>query len=184
MGLLVILSPLLIYLGAKTISSSSRVGIIAVLIYTLSGTIWFDSIFDSGLYANFIGILAALFLVFVIISGVRYPKSPITWIVFLLAVVNAYFSHYTILSIFPALVLFPIVQYLLRKPDVKSYAVFGFVATFPPLIPLLIFPSLAKIVIPLLSSGRGAISGSTALSNAFSSIPVLSSFGDPRCTTM
>ncbi len=174
MGLLVTLSPLLLYLATKVISSSRRVGLIGVVLYTFSGTIWFDSVFDSGLYANFIGILAALFLIFVFIMAVQRPRSPATWVIFFFALVNAYMSHYTILSLFPALLLIPLIQFLMRKPNVKTYSVFGIISILPPIISLILFPTLASIVLPLLSSGRGVVLGGTTLSVALSSVPVLS----------
>jgi hypothetical protein len=173
-GLLVVLSPLLMYLGAKMISTSERVGVISAALYALSGTVWFDGVFDSGLYANFIGILAALFLTSIVIMAVQKPRALTTWVAFLLALVNAYMSHYTILSLFPALLLLPLILFLFKKPHVKDYLLFGVVSVLPPIAAIFAIPTLADIVIPLLSSGRGAISGSTTLSSALSSVPVMS----------
>ena len=60
---LTVLSPLLFYLAAQRLFASVAVSTITAAVYSLSATIWFSSIFNSGLYANFFGILASLFLI-------------------------------------------------------------------------------------------------------------------------
>lgn len=177
MAILVILSSLLFYSATKKIFSSSRVALIATGIYVLSGTIWFASVFDSGLFANFYGILAALFLLIALLGVINNFRAPSAWAIFLVAVVNAYFSHYTLLTLIPAIVLLPALQLLsVKKWDrtLVSYLVPALAVILPAVVPLIVFPNLGARILRLASSGGGVLSGSTYLSNFFAPIPVLS----------
>src|SRR5437660_3877174 len=95
MAILVVLSPLFIYQVSVKLFDNQSAALLNVAIYAFSGTIWFGSVFNSGLYANFFGILVALFLLSSLVSVTR-PNSPrLTWLVFLLSTAAAYMSHYT-----------------------------------------------------------------------------------------
>jgi len=177
MAILVVLSSLLFYSATKKIFSSSIIGLICTSIYVLSGTIWFASVFDSGLFANFYGILSALFLLVALVGVVNNLRAISSWIIFLIAVVNAYFSHYTLLTILPAILFLPLLQLVLvkkNKTPVIGYLVPALVVIIPAVIPLVVFPGLGSRIISLASSGGGTLSGSTVLSSAFGSLPVLS----------
>ena len=63
MALLVFLSPLLIYLASVRLFSNRVSALLVTIVYAFSGTLWFDSVFNAGLYANFFGLLASLFLI-------------------------------------------------------------------------------------------------------------------------
>src|SRR5207245_5746851 len=105
MAVLVLFSPLFVYLASVELFENQFVGLLNVAIYTFSGTIWFGSIFNSGLYANFFGIVIALFLLSSLIS-VTKPNAPrLIWAVFLLSTVAAYMSHYTEVTVFAAITL-------------------------------------------------------------------------------
>jgi hypothetical protein len=176
MAILVVLSQFLFYAAAKRIFSDSRVALITTVIYVLSGTIWFGSVFDSGLYANFYGIVSALFLLIALIS-VSTEFSVPSLLIFLISVVNAYFSHYTLLTILPAILFVPLFQFFLtkeRRETFRNYFIPAIIIIAPAIIPLIIFPGLGQRILQLASGGGGLLSGSTTLSTALSSVPVLS----------
>ena len=62
MGFLVFLSPLVVYFSVKELFDS-RAAIWTSALYSLSGFVWFGAIFNSGLYANFVGLLSSLALI-------------------------------------------------------------------------------------------------------------------------
>lgn len=177
MAILVVLSSLLFYSATKRIFLNPTVALICAAIYVLSGTIWFASVFDSGLYANFYGILAALFLLISLIGVINEFRAVQSWVVFLISVINAYFSHYTLLTILPAILLLPLLQLFFARKDkqtVIGFLIPALVIVVPAVVPLVVFPGLSSRIIFLASSGGGSLSGSTTLSSAFATVPVLS----------
>jgi hypothetical protein len=178
MAILISLSPLIFYYAAKRIfSNNTAVALIVVAVYVFSGTIWYASVLDSGLYANFFGLLAVLFLLIALTNLVTNYKSIPAWIVFLIAVVDAFMSHYTALSILPAIVALPLIEAVINKkkwPDVKAYAYPAIILVIPLAIPFLVFPNLEKLVVSVIYQSTGNLSGSTFLSGVFSSFPVIS----------
>jgi hypothetical protein len=173
MAILITLSPLIFFLGAKQIFSSTKIGLISAIIVTLSGSVWFAGPLDSGLYANFFGILAVLFLPVALFYVAENRKSVGGWIFFVFVMLNLYMSHYTALTLLPAIVILPVTRLISRKQGLKNYAVPAAVTILPILISLVLYPSLVKNAIFLAESGGGIVTGGTALSSAFSSIPVL-----------
>lgn len=172
-AILITVSPLIFYVSAKRIFSSSRVGLVTATVYALSGSIWYSGPLDSGLYPNFFGILAVLFLLVTLYYVIESPRSIAFWLLFLLATVNMYMSHYTALTILPPLLFIPMYQLIIRKTDAKRYIAPVLVAIVPAGVQLFIFPHLANYIFFLAESGGGVIGGRTAISNALSTIPVL-----------
>jgi hypothetical protein len=173
MAVLVLLSPLVVYLGSKKIFSGEAPALVVTAVYSLTGTIWFDSVFNSGLYANFFGIIASLFLLAMIAGLFGRAGSPAAWAAFVLAAVMAYFSHYTAITLLPALLIVPVAQYFRARSDVRRYLLPPLAAVAPGAVALLAFPGLASLLITLAEEGGGSLSGSTALSLALSGLPVL-----------
>jgi len=177
MAILVVLSSILFFSSTKRIFQDTRIALVTTGIYVFSGTIWFASVFDSGLFANFYGILAAMFLLIALNNIVGNWKSSSAWIIFLISVVNAYMSHYTLLTILPAILLLPFLNYFMAKDkrqNLRGYLFAALVIIAPAIIPLVLIPGLGQRIISLASSGGGLLTGSTTLSNLFSSLPVLS----------
>lgn len=174
MALLVVLSPLLFYLAAKSLFSRRLAGVIVAAVYAFSGTIWFIGVFNSGLFANFFGVLAALFLIVATLNVASSVKSVRGWLVFFLALVMAYFSHYTTMTLFPALLVLPFVQFFRDRKQAVGYLAPAVAAIAPGLVGLAVFPGLLTKVLNLAAAGGGQITGKTLLSAAFSGIPVLS----------
>ncbi len=175
MGVLVVLSPLLVYAASKRILASSRAALTTVAVYVLSGTIWFNGVFDAGLYANFFGILACLFFIVAFLQvaeGIRYPRY---WLIFSLALVMVYFSHYSSVTLFPALLILPLVRVAMDGKDVKRYFLPVLVAFLPAAVALVTDPKLASLLWGLVFGGVGpmALLGHTALSDALSAFPVV-----------
>jgi hypothetical protein len=174
MALLVLLSPLLVYWVTGELAEDRRAALVVAALYSLSATVWFNSVFDSGLYANFFGILAVLFLVGCYAQLSTDMRSPRLWVVFILATVTAYFSHYTAITVVPALFVFPLVQ-LLREGR-KSWRLFvpPLVFIAPGLAGVAADPSLVSTVIRLALQGGGKTVGQTFVSSALAGEPVLS----------
>lgn len=173
MGLLVFVSPLIIYFSVKTLFDS-KAALWSAAVYTLSGSLWFGMVFSSGLWPNFWGLLSSLLLIAAAVYLVEHPlhlkrpyihptnlKGPI---VFSVALVNALFSHYSILLVFPALLLY----FAIKKNPL------GLGMTFVPLLGgLILFPSL----ISSLSSFGGVSTGTVpapSLLAAIIPLPTLS----------
>ncbi len=175
MGVLVILSPLIVYAASKRILTSSRAGLITVAIYVLSGTIWFDSVFDAGIYANFFGIIACLFFLVAFLQVAEGTRNPSRWLLFLLALVMVYFSHYSSVTLFPALLVLPLVRFALEGGGFKRYLLPGVVALAPAAVALVAYPDFPAIL-KLAFSGTGGqtLVGHTVVSDAVAAIPVVS----------
>ena len=177
MAILVTISPLLFFLASKKILGSERAGLIVTILYSFSGMVWFAGVFDSGLYPNFYGILAALFLIVAIINVVK-TKSLLPWVVFAIALVNAYMSHYSFLTLLPSLILLPVFRLIkirsVADSSFRRYLIAAIVTIAPAGIPLILYPNLASRILSLATSGGGVQAASTFLSNTFSSFPVLS----------
>jgi len=174
MGLLVVLSPLMIYLAATRIFSSIGAGIVTAALYVFSGAVWFDSVFNSGLYANFFGSLVALFLVVALLDVSERIRSPQAWLVFALAVLAAYFSHYTTITLLPVLLAVSLVQFIRKRSDYKRILIPSIVAIAPAVLVVLVRPRIIHLLLYLASASGGALTGSTTLSSALSFLPSLS----------
>jgi hypothetical protein len=173
MGFLVVLSPLLVYLGASRLFSRRSAGLVASAVYALSGTVWFVSVFDAGLYANFFGILISLFLLVSLVDIIGDIRSVRGWTVFVLAVVAAYFSHYTTVTLIPALFGVPLIQLFRNRADVKRFLIPPIVAAAPGILVIVSSPGLVSRVLNLAIAGGGSLNGSTAISSALAPIPAL-----------
>ena len=110
MVILVALSPLLFYLASKEILESHETAVITSAIYSLNASIWFVTVFDSGLYANLFGIMITLFLLVATKKVIDEPHNGLSWAIFFATLFAGYFSHYTMVTIIPALLLLPLIQ--------------------------------------------------------------------------
>jgi len=173
MAILAALSPLLFYLVAQKLFSSNVAVTITALMYTLSATIWFGTVFNSGLYANFFGILASLFLLVALIELGLNLKSPGAWAVLCLATTTAYFSHYSTLTILPAVLILPFVQYFADRDLPKRVFLASLLIVLPAAIAILAYPTIITSF-ELLASGGGTVIGGTWISGLFSTFPILS----------
>lgn len=174
MAVLVVLSPLLVYFAAKSIFSRRFAALIVAAAYSSTGTVWFVGVFDSGLFPNFFGILAVLFFLAAYVGISKAVRSWRTWTVFTLALVMFYFSHFTAVTILPALVAVPVVQYALMKRDVAKFVAPTLVSLAPAGIAFVAVPNLLSFLLSLATGTGGVISGSTYLTSSLAGIPVLS----------
>jgi hypothetical protein len=173
MGILGMLSPLLFYLISVRLSNSQRCGLIVAVVYAGSGAIWFGMLFVSGLFSNFFGVLASLFLVVVFIDMARDRPTVSTAIVLALATVNGYFSHFSFVTLLPAIVAYPLVGLLSSRKLPRQQLVAVGIVILPGLIGVALY---AHILYRLFLANResAAVGGSTLLSQALSFYPVLS----------
>ena len=120
---------------------------------------------------------AAMFLMIALTGVIGDWRSSSNWIIFLISVVNAYMSHYTLLTILPAMLLLPVLQYLFdrrKRQNLNGYLYPAILIVAPAVIPLIAIPSLGERILSLASSGGGLLTGSTTLSSFFGFLPVLS----------
>jgi hypothetical protein len=174
MALLVCISPLLFYLVGKSLFSRRLAGLVVAAVYVFSGTIWFAGVFNIGLFPNFFGILASLFLIVVVLDVGSLPKSLRMWVLFFLALIMFYFSHYSSLTLLPALLTLPLVQLLRERKLSMDYLLPSFALIAPGILGLIVSPSLLSQVLGLAVAGGGNPSGGTPLSAALAGLPVLS----------
>lgn len=185
MAILMTLSPLLFFVtGKKLFSDSVLAGLITATAYIFTGTIWYTGPIDAGLYPNFFGIMAAMTVLFSLLLLTSKPNSPGLWTLFVLALVNGYMSHYTFVTLLPAILILPILKILklgssqnvdrkLWKATIASYVLPVAVMLLPVTVPLLLYPSIGKYALYLATNGGGVIIGPTFLSNALSFFPFL-----------
>src|SRR5256712_1327054 len=173
MAILVLLSPLFVYQASVKLFDNQSAALLNVAIYAFSGTIWFGSIFNSGLYANFFGILVALFLLSSLIS-VTKPNAPrLTWGVFLLSTGAAYMSHYTEVTVFAAITLALLVKAVFRRKEVRPFLAPSIEIAAPAAIVVAIYPGVIGQLLASATQGGGSLIGSTTLSTLLSPWPVL-----------
>lgn len=173
MGILTLLSPLLFYLAALRLSSSEACAVLVALVYALSGTIWFGSVLNSGLYANFFGILAALFLMVSFLDAASNPWARGTAATLVLATVTAYFSHFSLVTMLPAILLYPFIKLAVgRRVDRQALEATG-VVILPGLVGVAAYPHEIQRLL-FAETATASVTGSTVLSRLVSSYPVLS----------
>lgn len=174
MGILTALSPLLLFAAVRSLAKSKQVALIATLLYVSTGFVWFGSIFDAGLYANFYGILSILLLFALVPALLNQPKKPGLWVALVLAVGSGYLSHYSYVTVIPALIALPIaVLAIERKVTPVSIAV-PCVVVVPAIVAAALSPGLVSLLIQFVQAqGGGNVQGNTALSNYLAFWPVL-----------
>jgi hypothetical protein len=173
MALLVVLSPLLFYLVVQRLFSNDVASTITVLIYSLSGTIWFGSVFNTGLYANFFGILASLFLLVALIEAGLNLGSRGAWVVLLFATITAYFSHYSTITLLPAILILPLIVYLTDRVLPRRLVLASLLVIVPAAIAALADPNIVNSL-ELATNGGGIVTGGTWISGLLSAFPILS----------
>src|SRR3989442_3859116 len=173
MAILVLLSPLFVYQASVKLFENQSAALLNVAIYAFSGAIWFGSVFNSGLYANFFGIVIALFLLSSLVSVTR-PNAPrLAWVVFLLSTVAAYMSHYTEVTVFAAILLTLLVQLALHRKEVRPFLAPSIVIAAPSAIVVAVYPRVIGQLLASATQGGGSLVGSTTLSTLLSPLPVL-----------
>lgn len=172
-AVLVVLSPLVFYLASADIFENATAGIIVTSLYALTATIWFVSVFNTGLYSNFFGIIITLFLIVLVKWVIDEPKSKAVWLAFLMGVFAAYFSHYTTITVIPALVVISLLQLWKERSRFRNYIAPVGVLVLPLLVVLVLRPTFFHYLLGLAISGGGSVSNTTYLSKLLASVPVL-----------
>lgn len=172
MAILTVLSPLIFYLVALRLSGSRGAGVLAAMVYTFSGAIWYGMVFDGGLYPNFFGVLAALFLIAVLVevNPARWSVSGV--IVLSMATLTAYFSHDSTVTILPIVLSLPLMRYLSTRSFPRTISEASILVVAPGAIGLLVRPDLLSRLLATEQS-VATLSGSTAISLQLSNVPVL-----------
>jgi hypothetical protein len=173
MSILTLLSPLIVYLAALRVFSNKTISLLVAVLYSLSGTVWYVSVFDAGLYPNFFGILASLFMIVAYVDAVHKQGRIARWSVFLLAMVMFYMSHFSVIVLLPVIFLVPFYQLAKDRTQFKRYLVPALVLCVPAAAAGVVLPGLYPYVIALIESGRGNFLSQSFLGGILSGIPVL-----------
>lgn len=174
MALLAILSPLIVFLTASKLFSSRGAALVAAVLYSLSGTIWYVTVFDAGLDTNFFGILASLFMLTVYIDAIHRGPRFSKWSLFGLGLVMFYMSHYSDLSLLPAFLAIPIYQLARNRDQLKPYLVPTALVLAPAAAAAAVLPRLYPYIIGLVEVGKGNFVSQSFISGVLSGVPVLS----------
>lgn len=108
MYVLAFVSPVVCYLSVKPLIGKKAAWTFALL-WTLSGVIWWPMVIGVGLFPNFFGVLAALMLLGATKAAMD-DLSPKKAGVLGLVLLFALFSHYSVLTLFPALVVWALLK--------------------------------------------------------------------------
>ncbi|MDG6982550.1 MAG: hypothetical protein JRM74_03755 [Nitrososphaerota archaeon] len=171
MTLLAVLSPALVYAVASDLFSSRRPALIAAVLYSLAGTTWAQMVYSDGLYPNFIGALLGLVLIATFFDVGRGTKSWRPWIPFLVAVLAAYFSHFTVLAVIGSLLALSVALGVLRSPRFKGSVAPLAVMVVPGGLGLLVFHRLIGRVIATSYQAVGIQPFATYLSALLAPVP-------------
>jgi len=173
-GILTALSPLLVFAAVCAVTRSRQVGLLAGFLYVATGFVWFGSVFDAGLYANFYGILSMLLLLALAPLALEGPRSPGVWVALALAVGSGYLSHYSYLTVVPAILALPVGMALReRKASLPALGVAA-VVVLPGLIAAAARPEIVRLLIQFQQAQAGGnVTGDTFLSPAFAWWPVI-----------
>jgi hypothetical protein len=174
MGMLTVFSPLLFFVAVVSLTKSKRAGLIATILYVSTGFVWFGSVFDAGLYANLYGVLSILLLFALIPAILKQPRSPGVWVAFVLAIGSGYFSHYSYVTVIPALVALPVVVLALeRKVSLPAIAI-PVAMVIPGAVAAALRPDLVTLLVQFVQAqGGGNVAGDTSLSQYLAAWPVL-----------
>lgn len=171
MAIIVVLSAPLFYLAARRLLLNEEAGLAAAAIYILSGTLWFNSVFTTGLYTDFFGILALLLFLTTYIEVAGKVGSWKAWGVFLLGLMMIYFSTPSSITLLPAIAAVPFLK-LVEKSVVKPYALPSIVSLVPGVAVLVAFRGLPPNILSQTNQLSSTVGGSF-LSAGFATVPLL-----------
>ena len=156
------------------VTESKRIGLLATFLYVVTGFVWFGSVFNAGLYANFYGILSIL-LIFILVPVVlKSPRNPLVWVAFAVAIGNGYLSHYSFVTIIPALAAIPVAVLILERRFSWPHVAIPLALLAPAGIVVAFRPELVGLMLQFVQAqGGGSINGNTSLSQALTGWPVL-----------
>lgn len=174
MAIFVSISPFVFYFATSKIFLSKKVSIISTAIYSLAGYIWVGSVLNSGLYANFFGIIISLFFLSIFVSLTEKSISLKGVLLFSLSVFGLYMSHYTAVTLLFSVFLYPFFVLLLRRKNLVLSSFYSAISIIPSALALAVRPNLVSLLLTLAVAGGGSVVGSTYFSSLLSSLPVFS----------
>lgn len=172
MGILAVLGTPIVFLAGSRLFRSRVTGLIASAVYALGAFIWFSGPFASGLYPNFFGILASLFMFVCLVDSLDDP-TPKSWAALVMATAMLYFSHYSSVAVLPAVLAAPVFLAARRQLKRRQFVTVGIVI-LPAAAGLLMFPSMLHLLLGFAANPGGQVIGQTWLSSLLSFWPVLS----------
>jgi hypothetical protein len=171
-AILAILGVPIVYLSASRIFLSKEAALVSSFLYAITASMWFGSLFNAGLYPNFFGILASLFFLAISSDIVRQGANWGRLITMFGSLSMLYLSHYSDVSIFPAVLIVPLV--LLVKRDLKATQLAPSLGiALPGIVAVALDPGLAGLLFGAVSNPGGIVVGGTFLSAILAPIPVI-----------
>lgn len=171
-AILAILATPLIFSFCSRIMADRRAGLFAAILYSLAASIWFGSLFNTGLYSNFFGILASLLVLMLTADVVQEGLSVGRAVPLSLGVAMLYLSHYSDVSVIPAVLTVPLILLATGKLQRRSLAP-PLALILPAVLVLASYPGLVGLLLGFLANAGGNVVGGTFLSGALSPVPVV-----------
>jgi hypothetical protein len=171
MSILATLSPTLVYATTLSLTGDKRSGLLVTAIYSLSGSIWTQMVFVDGLYPNFVGTLLELVLLVTFIDLAKNPRSRSLWLLSAPVVLAAYFSHYSVLSVFGTFAILSLALAMMRSPQFKGTAVATIAFLIPGALGALAFRRQLDLALVISYTSGAPQPLTTYLSKALSFLP-------------
>src|SRR4029077_12777030 len=104
----------------------------------------------------------------------KSPRSPGLWLAFVIALGSGYLSHYSYVTIIPALLALPVALFLVERKLSWPALAIPAVVILPGMVGAALRPDLVTLLFQFVSaSGGGSITGDTGLSGYLDGWPVL-----------
>ena len=176
MVILTVLSVPVVYLCAKTLSESEKIGLATALLYAVPGTIWFGLNFNAGLYPQFFGMLISLFALTLTARFVKEDNKRGLVLPLVLTIAAGYVSHFSFLTIIPAVIFLPVVIQLRDHKFALSHWLPAAIMVVPGLVAAVrpnFLSELVGIVGQSEATAAGNVLGTTPLSSVFAPFPAI-----------
>lgn len=173
MAVLVLASPVIVFLSVKAMVESENVGLVFAALWTLCGYVWFGMVFNSGLYANFVGVLVSLALAGATVWATRGDFSLRKVGVYALVLLTSLFSHYSTLLLFPALIAY--LAYVAFKDEKRrlSTKVSLGILLAPMVAGFVLYGGLLETMLGFLTANGGGAPSTDGFSQALLAVPVI-----------
>lgn len=173
-SVLVFLSPLAFYAAMKGMADDDEgYAQVGTLLYVLSGFVWFQMVFNAGLFANFYGVFSSLILLAALSRFLKGRLGVANSLFLLLSVANALFSHYSTFLMWPAmLVMVALLPQSINRKRIKIAAASALLMA-PIAVGLVASPNVASTLLGFISPNQTGATGYTSLAQSLSSWPVV-----------
>lgn len=173
MAIVASLAPLLIYILLSRLLGDRRLGFLGALLYVVTAVLWYFAIFGDGLFANFLGDMVTVAVLYVVAESLELLTVWRRVFVFLCGL-SLLLSHFTTLVFIAALWLAVPVVWKKERAKLRRYLEVSGLITLPGVILAAANPSLIGETLSLLGySGVGAgtvLASNNPISNLLATI--------------